>query len=479
MQKYNYDLEMVTPNSNERIIRHIQKGKDILEFGPAYGRLTKYLHLELDCNVDIVEIDEESGRVAAQYARTACLGPIAGDIEGMQWKQMLHGRCYDYIIFADVLEHLRHPENVLKEISVFLKDGGMVLCSFPNIAHSSIIISLWNNDFSYSDVGLLDNTHVHFFTRSTFEKMVEDIGYQIIITEEILSEVGSNEVKWNYSNIPSSVEKELKFREEGNIYQYVFGFQKSCSTGEMNVCTKKVFGVAGIECTCFIREQEDADYTESKYIKTKFFSPKADIQISLDNFKNVKGLCVTLAPNNSLIRIVKVEVNGKDAVFETSGLEWGEGVFGFDKETQIFIAASESPISYLHLVYEILLLNEMDMKHLNVLINSKRESLQIMNEKLLEEKLLMEKTNLDLSEQKKCLENEWKVLLEEKQVKENEIRDKDEILREKEQMLREKEQMLKEKEQQLEMLENRLEEMEKEQNLKFFDRLCKKMHVNK
>ena len=122
MQKYNYSLDLTTQNSNSKIINHLQKNKEVLEFGPAFGRLTKYMKEELNCIVDIVEMDTESGTEAAKYARNKCVGSKDGNIEQFFWEKILAGQKYDYIIFADVLEHLHNPEETLKRCYAFLKD---------------------------------------------------------------------------------------------------------------------------------------------------------------------------------------------------------------------------------------------------------------------------------------------------------------------------------------------------------------------
>lgn len=139
MNNYDYGLNLFTENSNKKIIEHIRKKSCVLEFGPAHGRLTRYLFEVLECKVDIVEYNEIAGRNASKYARNALIGDKEGNIESYTWKQKLVGNKYDYIIFADVLEHLRNSNKVLRECSIFLKNEGYLICSVPNIAHSSVI----------------------------------------------------------------------------------------------------------------------------------------------------------------------------------------------------------------------------------------------------------------------------------------------------------------------------------------------------
>lgn len=121
MFKYDFGLDIYTDNANADIIGRIENGCKVLEFGSANGRMTKYLKEEKQCCVDIVEIDEEAGKCAAIYANTACLGVTDGDINRTKWQEILKGNLYDVIVFADVLEHLIDPLNILKKMRSFLE----------------------------------------------------------------------------------------------------------------------------------------------------------------------------------------------------------------------------------------------------------------------------------------------------------------------------------------------------------------------
>lgn len=389
MQKYNYQLDLITQNSNSQIIKHISAGTDVLEFGPAFGRLTRYLHERLMCNVDIVELDEESGYAAACFARTACLGMEEGDIEKYVWESKLKTRKYDYIVFADVLEHLKHPDIVLQRCKAYLKEEGSILCAIPNIAHSSILISLWNNDFTYNKVGLLDDTHIHFFTRKTFEKMVQREKYDIALIEEVTSSVGNNEIPWSYSQVPAIVAHELHMREEGEIYQYIFQLKRKNNEDIPSECIRNYGNSSGYRCTCFIKEIMDADFCEGKSIRKKFNSSRIDMYFDFTVFTQINGVCVDLIEAASIIKISKVELDGKLQEFQTSGLCMGNGLYIFPEKSQIFIVVSPSNRS-LHIEYEILLVNH----PLLININERTKCYdQLLNEKERELKELKQKLN--------------------------------------------------------------------------------------
>lgn len=198
MSKYNFELDLNSENSLKMIIKMINPNSKVLEFGPAHGRLTKYLKEELICEVDIVEIDYEAGREASVYGNKCFIGEQLGDIEKYMWLEKVKNEKYDYIIFADVLEHLYLPKEVLEKCNSILKDTGSILMSIPNIAHNSVLIELINDKFHYNTVGLLDNTHIRFFSYNSLVEMIEESGYKTVKEYAVYSRVGENEINNNY-----------------------------------------------------------------------------------------------------------------------------------------------------------------------------------------------------------------------------------------------------------------------------------------
>jgi SAM-dependent methyltransferase len=83
---------------------------------------------------------------------------------------------FDYVLLADVLEHLQHPERVVAWTLRYLKPDGRLLISVPNVAHLYVRWKLLWGAFDYQDRGILDRTHLRFFTRKTFAAFIEDCG---------------------------------------------------------------------------------------------------------------------------------------------------------------------------------------------------------------------------------------------------------------------------------------------------------------
>ncbi|HEU0118996.1 MAG TPA: glycosyltransferase [Bryobacteraceae bacterium] len=92
----------------------------------------------------------------------------------------LSGRSYDKVLLLDVLEHLNHPERVLRDVLPLLRpSGGSIIVSLPNVANIFVRLNLLFGRFEYADRGILDRTHVRFYTRKTAIELLESNGYRI------------------------------------------------------------------------------------------------------------------------------------------------------------------------------------------------------------------------------------------------------------------------------------------------------------
>ncbi|MDF2857945.1 MAG: methyltransferase protein [Neobacillus sp.] len=227
MSKYDFELIFDPPNSLSMIINMIEPKSKILEFGPAHGRMTKYLKENLNCIVDIVEIDDEAGKEASQYANNALLGDLDGNIENYVWLKKFNQAQYDYIIFADVLEHLHNPQEIVEKCKGVLKDSGSILISLPNIAHNSILLNLYFNKFKYTSVGLLDETHIRFFALNDLETIYKDAGFALVEFHTIVSSAENTEQAEFFDADYKKIEKLFNGRNFGDVYQFVFKLQKS------------------------------------------------------------------------------------------------------------------------------------------------------------------------------------------------------------------------------------------------------------
>lgn len=161
-------------NSISTICAFIRENSSVLEFGTSTGYMTRYLNEELNCTVTGFEVCEDSSRRAKEY----CKAMHCYDIEKTDLKSCINDT-FDYICFADVLEHLRNPWEVLRSTKTLLRPNGKLLISIPNICHNSILHNLLKNEFKYTNTGLMDRTHLRFFGPENIEDLFDGTGFAI------------------------------------------------------------------------------------------------------------------------------------------------------------------------------------------------------------------------------------------------------------------------------------------------------------
>lgn len=226
MSKYDFGYDIQKGSTTEWAFNSVQENSRVLEIGPAVGTLTKHLKEDKQCIVDIIEIDEESGKRAARFARFSCIGLEQGDVEKDIWYAEVQDQQYDYIVILDVLEHLKNAPKLLERLKKLLKDDGVLLISVPNMAHNSIIIELYCNKFNYTDVGLLDKTHVHFYSYESLGELLHETGWHPFEKGATQLRVGENEIRNAYEDLPVGMRAALRTREYADVYQFLFKAHK-------------------------------------------------------------------------------------------------------------------------------------------------------------------------------------------------------------------------------------------------------------
>lgn len=301
--KYNSELDVNEKNSLSILIDRIKPHSTVLEFGSANGRMTKYLSEELHCSVYAVEIDSEAAKDAAKFAKKI----VVDSIENYGWQKEFENIKFDTIIFADVLEHLYDPQKVLMECKPFLKEEGSILVSVPNIAHNAIIINLLKNEFNYNALGLLDNTHIKFFTKKTFDQLIEKTGYFKTYETATFVSPEESEFENSYSDLPQDVAEYLKGLDFGEMYQLIYELKKHPTpiTSDYELYPKDFIQL-------FIEEDDGISETNSLKFPVDKNSEFQEFVFDLADKKAVKGLRLDPFNNSCIIEIKKISLIKED-----------------------------------------------------------------------------------------------------------------------------------------------------------------------
>jgi SAM-dependent methyltransferase len=168
---------------NERLLAAVpSRAKRILEVGCARGRLGHELKRQDPGRyVAGVEQDQAAARVAGQRLDEVFVLDVQADTPPIEPGSL------DCLLFGDVLEHLMDPEDVLRRYRDLLAPTGLTLVSVPNIQHFSVVRNLLRGEFMYQPAGLLDGTHLRFFTYMSFAKLMLDAGFLPKVEDRIRS----------------------------------------------------------------------------------------------------------------------------------------------------------------------------------------------------------------------------------------------------------------------------------------------------
>lgn len=184
---------------NEGIIERVGHGKVVLDVGCGTGNLGAALkqHGNHVYGIDVVD---EYIEAAKQRLDGAYIFDIAGGDE-----LPFRAEEFDVIICSNVLEHLAEPVEALKRLSPLLKAEGYIIISVPNIATWTMRLSLLFGRFEYSDQGVLDKTHLRFFTLKTLKQLISEAGLVLVKLEAVpnLSRSLVGPVKWLFAKYNS------------------------------------------------------------------------------------------------------------------------------------------------------------------------------------------------------------------------------------------------------------------------------------
>ncbi len=213
---YEIDLEdeRLTP---VKIISLVGKNRRVLELGAASGHMSRVLKEKFGCTVVGVEIDPHW----AEEARPFCERVIVGDLEKLDLAAELGDDRFDVVLCADVLEHLRDPWAVLTAVREYLKPGGEVVISVPNAAFHGLLAELCDGKFSYRPKGMLDETHLRFFTRHELELLVLSAGLIPDVWEQVLLGAENSEFVEAWEKLSPQAQQVLRTTPDGEVYQLI------------------------------------------------------------------------------------------------------------------------------------------------------------------------------------------------------------------------------------------------------------------
>nr|WP_162942357.1 class I SAM-dependent methyltransferase [Desertimonas flava] len=199
----------------------------MLELGASSGYMTAVLKRRGNA-VTAVECDENAAAELKQIADVT----IVGDLNDPEVLADVKGP-FDVVLAGDVLEHLNDPARLLLEAVAKLAPGGAVVLSVPNVAHIDLRLALLQGRFDYQPTGLLDATHVRFFTYESLLTLLAGAGLLVTDIERITVKAFESEITVDRDEFTQEVIDTAMAVPEAETYQFVV--RAVCDIGDADV----------------------------------------------------------------------------------------------------------------------------------------------------------------------------------------------------------------------------------------------------
>jgi 2-polyprenyl-3-methyl-5-hydroxy-6-metoxy-1,4-benzoquinol methylase len=170
-----YPIKQSRYSSHDYVRRMVGSGREVLDVGCGGGDFAAELKKNGNRVTGVDVLPEAVNREAFEQYLSADLDQGIAPVVAA-----LKGKRFDRVLLLDILEHLRAPERILRECRGLVGQTGQVIVSLPNIANISVRVMLLFGRFRYTERGILDRTHINFFTRKTARRLLEESGYAIV-----------------------------------------------------------------------------------------------------------------------------------------------------------------------------------------------------------------------------------------------------------------------------------------------------------
>lgn len=348
MIKYGSDFSENNYITN-KIITNVPDGSIVFDFGCSVGKLANYLKNKKKCKVYGVEIDNEALKIAMPYLEDG----FCCDVTKFEWVNYFKGLKVDVIIFADVLEHLTNPGEVIEKALDFLNEDGFILFSIPNIAHNDLLVNLYNDTFTYTKIGLLDDTHVHFwglnnlkdfFTlHKAFLTLLDGVSVPIFCTEQ------KCDVPMNKRFV-----KALEDRHYGNIYQFFGKAYRQDYACKNNLSFINNIPVSESKYASEVYYDDGNGFKDTADVKFSLTNNEADIEIDITS--ETKRIIISPVRGCSCIMELPVitATKGLEYSWISNGIAIRNYILFKNLDSQIMITFSSRNKGSLHIKYRVI-----------------------------------------------------------------------------------------------------------------------------
>jgi O-antigen biosynthesis protein len=263
MHIYQRTVDGDSQDSLSIIARLIQPGESLLDLGMGAGGLGRYISQRQPLVADGITLNPAEADLARAWYRQAWVA----DLDQTDLLALIGEHRYNVIVCADVLEHLKAPEKVLAQCKTLLKPGGRMITSVPNAGYCGLVAELIQGDFRYRSEGLLDSTHLRFFTRRSLTRFFDDNGWATASVVTTRRELVESEFKAGFDQLPPAVARHLLALPDALTYQFVSVLQPG-DAASRGLCVAQPEGAASALFSAQLYLAIDGSFDETTKLVT-------------------------------------------------------------------------------------------------------------------------------------------------------------------------------------------------------------------
>jgi 2-polyprenyl-3-methyl-5-hydroxy-6-metoxy-1,4-benzoquinol methylase len=200
-----------------QISKLVKENSRVLDIGAGNGSLGRLFSQQgRSIIIDGIEPNGVAAALAKPFYREVYVGFLN------DYLKIINFENYDYIVLADVIEHIDNPQSFLNQLTPLLGNKVTLLVSIPNIAFGAVRLSLSRGEFNYVDSGILERTHLRFFTYSTAIALFKTVGLYASVSINLCRSFYRSEFKRSSIGFPGWSFVRYAFMRDARAYQYLF-----------------------------------------------------------------------------------------------------------------------------------------------------------------------------------------------------------------------------------------------------------------
>ncbi|MDJ0954463.1 MAG: methyltransferase domain-containing protein [Acidimicrobiia bacterium] len=242
MADYDYTFDVDDSNNTAASVYRLARsgGTRVLDLGSGPGVIAAALEDRDGKHVTCV--DSSASALAAAHQR-GVESLVRADLGTAGWAPELDGQTFDVIVIADVLEHLIVPEALVQSIvdRGLLDESGYLVISIPNAGHEAVLAELIKGRFTYQETGLLDSTHLRFFTLASLRELLERCGFFITQVERTRRTAEQTSLAVHDVSLPTELrDLLLEASPEAQTYQFIVRAERADAARDLAIAREQL-----------------------------------------------------------------------------------------------------------------------------------------------------------------------------------------------------------------------------------------------